>query len=116
MTTRPTLEQFVQDTLTVNNLAGDVKEIIGKIVEIARERAVNCVGGSVAYIDPEEVREMVINNAELSAKLAEEKQAKAEERAKKHEEERRLREEEKKAKALENEKKVAGGEQISLFG
>ncbi len=116
----PTLEEFVQGTLTANNLPGDVSEIIAKIYEIAKERKASFGSMQIAAISDEEVREMVINNAELSAKIAEEKEKKARAEAEKRAQEEQLKQiqkmEEKKTKALEKERKVAGGEQISLFG
>lgn len=110
----PTLREFVEQTLAENHLESNVDEIITKITEIARGRAVN----SVAAISDEEVKEMVINNADLANKLAEERKAKAKEEAEKRAEEERLKEvqraEQKKQKALEKERKVADGEQLSL--
>lgn len=112
----PTLKEFVDGVIAENNMTADSEEIIKKITEIARERA-----GSqkVAAICDEEVREMVLNYAELSMKLAEEKKAKLKEQHEKAEAERKQREaeraEEKKQKALEKEKKLAIGEQIGLF-
>ena len=116
----PTLKEFVVNVLTENHLPGDPDEIIKKITEVARERAVQCGSGQVAFIDPEEVREMVINNAELTARIAQER---AEKRAR-EEKEKQAKEAEAKAKkdaeklkkSLEKEKHVSNGEQTSLFG
>lgn len=110
-----TLNEFISQVLQENNIEGNVEEIADQIEKIARERAVD----HVAAISDEEVREMVINNAELSIKLAEEK-TKKEERNK--EEARKIQEEREKAKKearlqkkLEKERKLANGEQQTLF-
>ena len=108
----PTLKEFVTQTLNVNNIQGDPDKIVKKITEIARQRAVN----NVAAISDEEVSEMVINHAELANKLKEEKAAKKE--AAMTPTEKTIKEEkeaDRKQKALEKERKVAGGEQTSLW-
>lgn len=106
------LKDFIQQVLVENNIVGDVKEIEKLITDIARERAVD---GCCAISD-DEIREMVINNAELSNKLVQEKKQK--ELAKEQEE--KLKEEQKKAVALEKkiekERKInETTEQQSLF-
>jgi len=110
----PTLREFVEQTLAENHLDSNVDQIIKQITDIARQRAEH----NVAAICDEEVREMVINNADLANKLAQEKEAKAKEEAEKKAQEERLKEEQraeqKKQKALEKERKVADGEQLSL--
>lgn len=110
----PTLREFVEQTLAENHLESNVEEIIKQITDIARERAVN----SVAAICDEEVKEMIINNADLANRLAQEKEAKAQEEAEKKAQEERLKQEQraeqKKQKALEKERKTAEGEQLSL--
>jgi len=112
----PTLKEFVDGVIAENNMTADSEEIIKKITEIARERAGS--QKSVAIAD-EEIREMVINYAELSTKLAAEHKARLKETHEKMEAERKQREaeraEEKKQKAIAKEKKVAGGEQMGLF-
>ena len=62
----PTLREFVEQTLAENHLDSNVDQIIKQITDIARERAVN----SVAAICDEEVKEMIINNADLANRLA----------------------------------------------
>lgn len=99
-----TLKEFVEKTLLENNIEGNADEIIDKITDIARQRQKN----NVAAISSEEVAEMVINNAELSAKLAKEKADK-----KKLEEEKTR--QEKLKKELEKERKAGNGEQTALF-
>lgn len=100
----PTLREFVDDVLAENNIQSDPEQIIRQITDIARTRAVN----NVAAISDIEIREMVINNAELANRLAQEKKAREE-----------AREAEKKAemvkKQLEKERKTADGEQMVLF-
>lgn len=118
----PTLREFVTDVLQQSGIQSDADEIIKQITDIARERAEN----NVAAISDEEVREMVINNAELAQKLAREKEAKAEAEAQRRIEEERLKaeqkaeqqrikEEERTAKRIEKERKRAEGEQLALF-
>ena len=101
----PSLREFVDNVLNENGLIADSEQIIKMITDIARERAVdNC-----SVISDDEVREMVINNADLANRLArEQEQKKAEEEAKKQEE--------KIKKQLEKERILAQGEQTSLFG
>ena len=74
----PTLREFVVDVLNANNITSDPDEIIKQITNIARERATQ----NVAVLSDDEVRDMVINNADLANRLAQEKKAKAEARAK----------------------------------
>jgi len=111
----PTLREFVVNVLTENNIQSDPDEIIKQITDIAKNRAVN----NVAAISDDEVKEMVINNAELAARLAQEKKNKQEEAARKKAEEERIKAEQKEAekreKALEKERKTADGEQLGLF-
>ena len=117
----PTLIEFIKDVLQKENITGDPEKIAKQIEDIARERAVN----NVAAISDEEVREMVINNAELSMKLAEEERIKKEKEEKEAEERRLRRQEEARAKKeeqeaeklqkkLEKERKVGDGEQLTL--
>lgn len=96
----PTLREFVDNVLLENNITSDPEEIIKQITSIARERATN----GVAAISDDEVRDMVINNADLANRLAEEKKRKAEQK-----------EAEKRQKALEKERKAGDGEQLGLF-
>ena len=118
----PTLKEFVVYVLNKNNLDGDPDVIIKKITEIVRKRA---AGQLIVAISNEEVREMVINSAELSMKLAEEKKIKEQ----KLEEERRIKEEQRRQEAeekkkereaeklqqkLEKERKAGDGEQLPL--
>ncbi len=107
----PTLREFVTDVLQQSGIQSDADEIIKQITDIARERAEN----NVAAISDEEVREMVINNADLANRIAEEKRLKEEARAREKalEEERKAKE--KMEKALEKERKTSEGEQMSLF-
>lgn len=118
----PTLNEFIADVLKKENIPGNIEEIANQIEDIARERAVN----NIAAISDEEVRELVINNAELSVKLAEEKAKKEKREQEEREEKEKVREaeEEKKKKEkeaeklqkkLEKERKLANGEQQSLF-
>lgn len=88
-----TLLEFINDTLQKNNIQGDAKQIEQMITDIAEQRAVD---GKCAISDSE-VEEMVINNAELSTKLAKEK---AEKEAK-EEAERKAREEQKEKEKAE---------------
>ena len=99
-----TLKEFVEKTLLENNIQGDADVIVDKITDIARQRQKN----SMAAISSDEVAEMVINNAELSAKLAREKADK-----KKLEDEKTR--QEKLKKELEKERKAGNGEQTALF-
>ena len=112
----PTLREFVDQTLQANNLQGDPDEIIRQITEVARGRAVN----NCAAISDEEVREMIINNAELSAVIAREKAEKqAQEKEKKQHEQqlaKQNKDAEKLEKKLEKERKVGDdAEQMSLW-
>ena len=99
-----TLKEFVEKTLLENNIQGDADVIIDKITDIARQRQKN----NMAVISSEEVAEMVINNAELSAKLAKEK-------AEKEEQEIEEIRQKKLKKELEKERKTGNGEQTALF-
>ena len=119
----PTLREFVVDVLNENNITSDPDEIIKQITEIARQRATN----NVAAISDDEIRELVINNADLANRLAQEKKAKEEARekelelkreqlAKEKAEEEERKKQEKIEKALEEERKTSNGEQMSLFG
>lgn len=118
------LKDFIQEVLTTENINGDVKEIERMITEIAQQRA---EGNGCVAISDDEVRNMVINNAELSTKLAQEK-AEKEAREKKEQEEadaqrqkeKEEREAKKKAerleKKLEQERNIGNhAEQQSLF-
>ena len=108
----PTLREFVVNVLAENNITSDPDEIIKQITEVARQRATN----QVACISDEEVREMVINNADLAARIAEEKKQKEEARLAREKEAEEKRAQEKLEKELEKERKSASGEQLSLFG
>ena len=99
-----TLKEFVEKTLLENNIEGNADEIIDKITDIARQRQKN----NVAAISSEEVAEMVINHAELSVKLADEK-------AEKEKQEKEKARKEKLEKELEKERKAGNGEQTALF-
>ena len=126
----PTLIEFINDVLQKENIPGNVEEIAKQIVDIARKRATGNITVSdkeievqkVVAISDEEVREMVINNAELSMKLAEEerikKEKEAEERRLRRQEEARAKKEEQEAeklqKKLEKERKAGDGEQLTL--
>ena len=99
-----TLKEFVEKTLLENNIEGNADEIIDKITDIAKQRQKS----NMAVMTSIEVEEMVINNAELSAKLAKEKADK-----KKLEEEKTR--QEKLKKELEKERKAGNGEQTALF-
>ena len=112
----PSLREFVDQTLQANSLEGNADEIIKQITEVARGRAVN----GCAAISDEEVREMIINNAELSAVIAREKAEKdALEREKKELEQqlaKQKKEAEKLEKKLEKERRVSDdAEQMSLW-
>lgn len=118
----PTLREFVDNVLLENNITSDPEEIIKQITSIARERATD----GVAAISDDEVRDMVINNADLANRLAEEKKRKDEARikreaieAEKKKEAERIKAEQKEAekrqKALEKERKAGDGEQLGLF-
>ena len=107
----PTLIEFINDVLQKENITGDPDKIAKQIEDIARQRAVN----NVAAISDEEVREMVINNAELSLKLAEEERIKKEKEEKEEQARKKEKEELKLQKQLEKERKVVDGEQTSLF-
>lgn len=98
-----TLKEFVENVLMENNIQSDVNEIISKITDIARERAVD----NMCAISDEEVRQMVINNADLVNQLEKEKQAKKEAELEKKKEEQRQ-------KLIEEEKKN-NANQVSLF-
>lgn len=116
---RRSFEEIVELMLKESNTTGDAKIIADKIIKIAKERAETTSFGSFCYIDPEEIREMVINNADLSAVEAREKRL-AEERlekqnARRREEELEQKKQEKIAKQIEKEKHTAEGEQLSLF-
>ena len=100
----PTLKEFVNDVLVENNIIADQDQIIKSITQIARGRAVD---GCCAISD-EEVRNMVINNAELNKMFAKEKEEKNKAKKEKAAQE-------KLQKKLEEERKKANGEQISLF-
>lgn len=129
----PTLIEFINDVLQKENIPGNVEEIAKQIVDIARKRATGNITVSdkeievqkVVAISDEEVREMVINNAELSMKLAEEERIKKEKEEKEAEERRLRRQEEARAKKeeqeaeklqkkLEKERKAGDGEQLTL--
>lgn len=99
-----TLKEFVEKTLLENNIQGDADVIVDKITDIAKQRQKS----NMAVMTSIEVEEMVINNAELSAKLAKEKADK-----KKLEEEKTR--QEKLKKKLEKERKAGNGEQTALF-
>lgn len=100
----PSLNEFVNSVMAENNITADSNQIIEKITEIARQRA---VGGCCAISD-DEIREMVINNAELVNKLAEEK-------AEKEKQEKEKARQERLKKELEEERKAGNGEQTALF-
>lgn len=112
----PTLKEFIQQVLEENNMTSDVDTIAQQITDIARERQTD----GCAAISDEEVREMVINNAELASKLAEEKKQKELEEEQKKAEEQRIKEEkkqqEKLQKQIEKETKFSNGnEQMTLL-
>ena len=100
----PTLKEFVNDVLVENNIFADQDHIIKSFTQIAWGRAVD---GCCAISD-EEVRNMVINNAELNKMFAKEKEEK-------NKAEKEKAAQEKLQKKLEEERKKANGEQISLF-
>ena len=106
----PTLREFVNDVLTQNNIQSDADQIIEMITNIARERATD----NVAAISDDEVRDMVINNADLANRLAAEKKAKEEVAAQRKAEEEAKKEAEKLQKKLEKERELADGVQMSL--
>lgn len=106
----PTLKEFVNDVLAQNNLQSDADQIIKLITDIAKERAVD----NVAAISDDEVRDMVINNADLANRLVAEKKAKEEAAAQRKAEEEAKKEAEKLQKKLEKERKLADGVQMSL--
>lgn len=121
----PTLREFIEETLTQNNMQEDPAAIQTYIEEEAEERAKDNNGNCVCISD-EDVRQMIINYptlaAEQKAKL--EQEAKEKEEKKKQEEEKKAKaEEEKKQKAAEKEEKAKAkeiekanaGEQQSLF-
>lgn len=112
----PTLREFINTVLAENNMTSNTDEIIKMITKIAKERATD----GCAAISDDEVREMVINNADLAERLAEARRLKEEEQKAKAEalaaEKNRKAEEEKLAKQLEEERKTAVGEQLNLFG
>lgn len=108
----PSLKEFVNNVLNENNLVSDADQIIKMITDIAKERAID----GCAAISDDEVRDMVINNADLANKLNEEKKAKEEAEARKQAEENAKKEQEKIQKKLEKERQLAIGEQTSLFG
>lgn len=123
---RRSFEDIVGQMLKESNVEGDAKTIANKIIKIAKDRAVKDSFGSYCYIDPAEIREMVINNAELSiveareAELAkkrdeEEKRRLSEEAKKRQAELEEQKKQEKIAKQLEKERHTAEGEQLSLF-
>ena len=99
-----TLKEFVEKTLLENNIQGDADQIVDKITDIAKQRQKN----SMAVISSDEVAEMVINNAELSVKLAKEK-------AEKEKQEIEEIRQKKLKKELEKERKAGNGEQTALF-
>lgn len=118
----PTLREFVDSVLAENNLTSDPEQIIRQITDIARQRAVS----GCAVIDDREVRDMVINNADLANRIVEEKKRKEEAEAQRRAEAERekvkaerlkaeQKEAEKREKALEKERKMADGEQLGLF-
>lgn len=111
----PTLKEFVDGVLNENNIVADSEQIIKMITDIARQRAVD----GCAAISDDEVRDMVINNADLANKLAEEEKAmrEAEEQKRLEQEAQKAAEKEEKKiqKKLEKERKRAEGEQTALF-
>lgn len=123
---RRSFEDIVGQILKDSNVEGDAKTIADKIVKIAKDRAEKTSFGSYCYIDPEEIREMVINNAELS--LYEKREAEAKKRReealraareaeaeKMKAEKAEAKKQEKIARQIEKEKHTAEGEQLSLF-
>lgn len=109
-----TFEDFVGAILQKNNVEGDAKTIADKIIEIAKSRANKTSFGSFCYIDPAEIEEMVVNNAELSLKLAEEKRIAKEKEEAKLKEKEELKKKEALEKKLEKERKTSEGEQLTL--
>lgn len=107
-----TLKEFVETVMVENNIQSDADEIIEHITEIARTRAEQ----NVAVLADDEVREMVINNAELVDRAREEKKKWDKERALRKAQLEMEKKEKELEKELEKERKVEGGEQLSLFG
>lgn len=99
-----TLKEFIKQVLLENNMTSDIDTIASQITDIARNKSVD----GCASISDEEVREMVINNADLANRIAQKKK-----------EEDALREAELKEaklqKKLEKERKIADGEQLTLL-
>ena len=123
---RRSFEDIVGQMLKDSNVEGDAKTIANKIIKIAKDRAVKDSFGSYCYIDPAEIREMVINNAELSIVEAREAEAKKQreealraareaEAEKMKAEKAEAKKQEKIARQIEREKHTAEGEQLSLF-
>lgn len=113
----PTLKEFVENVLAENNIQSDPDKIIEQITNIARNRAekqddVRC---SCAVISDDEVRDMVINNADLANRLAAEKKEKKRKEEERTAELQKQKEQEKLEKELEKERKLADGEQTTLF-
>lgn len=107
----PTLMEFVDKVMIENHIASNAEEIIKLIKDVARQRQVK----GVAVISDDEIKEMVVNNAELAGRLAKEKEEKQAEVAARRAEEERQKEEKKIEKALQEERKTAEGEQTALF-
>lgn len=107
-----TLKEFVETVMAENNIQSDADEIIENITKIARTRAEQ----NVAVLADDEVREMVINNAELVERAREEKKKRDKERALRKAQLEMEKKEKELEKELEKERKVEGGEQLSLFG
>ena len=107
----PSLREFVVNVLTENNIQSDPDKIINEITKIARTRAVN----NVAAISDDEVRDMVINNADLANRLATEEREKQKREEERIAEQQKQKEQEKLEKELEKERKLADGEQTTLF-
>lgn len=111
-----TLKEFVEDVIKTNNIyTADAEQIIDYITGIARERATRTDNGSICVISDDEVREMVINHADLARRQAEEKRLADERKKAEQEAEEKRKQEEKVAREIEKERKVGNGEQTALF-
>ena len=106
----PTLREFVNGVLNENNIISDPDRIIKMITDIARERAID----HVAAISDDEVRQMVIDNAGLANKLAEEKRLREQREQELKAQEEARKKAQKEEEKLQKERDAGTGEQLTL--